>query len=94
MDYILDDFEIPEPSASFQDRLRYLMKLSRTNQAGFARQAGTDPAYLSRVLSGKQEPGQSFINRLVVNLGVSKEWLTTGPTPAFRRPAGPNRATP
>lgn len=92
MDYILDDFEMPEPSASFQDRLRYLMKLSRTNQAGFARQAGTDPAYLSRVLSGKQEPGQSFVNRLVVNLGVSKEWLTTGrdvPYPRVSAPCGP-----
>ncbi len=77
--------DIPEPTADIADRLRYLIRLSRHNQAGFARLSGTDPAYLSRVLTGKQEAGEGFINRLVVNLGVSKEWLTSGHDVPFPR---------
>lgn len=87
MDNIEGNLTIPEPTASFTDRLRYLIKLSRHTQAQFARLTDTDPGQMSRILSGKQAPGNSFINRLVVNLGVSKEWLLEGTDVPFPRPA-------
>ena len=77
--------EIPEPTATITDRIRYLISLSRSNQARFAQHSGIDPGYLSRVLTGKQEASEGFINRLVVNLGVSKEWLMTGHDVPFPR---------
>lgn len=86
MDKPLDSLELPAPAASLVDRIRYLMKLSRRNQSAFARLTDTDPAQLSRILSGKQEPGDSFINRLVLNLGVSKEWLVAGTDVPFPKP--------
>lgn len=76
---------IPEPTASILDRVRYLINFSRHNQASFARLNGIDPAYLSRILNGRLEPSEGFINRLVVNMGVSKEWLTTGRNVPFPR---------
>lgn len=84
---MVDNLDLPEPTASFTDRLRYLLKLSRHTQASFARLTDTDPGQLSRILSGKQEPGGSFINRLVINLGVSKDWLLSGHDVPFPRPA-------
>lgn len=85
MDSPLNNLEMPRPSATFTDRLRYLIKLSHLNQAGFAKAVGIDPANLSRILTGKQEAGESFINRVVVNLGVSKEWLVSGNDVPFPR---------
>lgn len=87
MPHPFDDPGIPAPTADIRDRIRYLIALSRRTQADFAALTETDPAYLSRVLSGKQQPGRSFINRLVVNIGVSKEWLTTGFDVPFPRAA-------
>lgn len=84
---MVDHLDLPEPTASFTDRLRYLLKLSRHTQTSFARLTDTDPGQLSRILSGKQEPGTGFINRLVINLGVSKDWLLTGHDVPFPRPA-------
>lgn len=80
MDNIIDieEIQLPEPTATSTDRLRYLIKLSRLTQASFAKKAGVDPAYLSRILTGKHNLRESLINRLVVNLGVSKEWLISG----------------
>ncbi len=88
----LDKLEIPEPTAGITARLRYLIDLSRRTQADFARLAGCDPAYLSRVLSGKQGLSTNFVNRLVVNLGVSREWLLSGHDVPFPRPHSTDNA--
>lgn len=69
---------VPEPSADVVARIKYLIDSSRHTQASFANLVGVDPANLSRILSRKMKAGESFLNRLVVNLGVSKEWLSTG----------------
>ncbi len=97
MENSIDNLNLPAPTASFTDRLRYLMKLSRHNQGAFARLTDTDPGQLSRILSGKQEPGANFINRLIINLGVSRQWLLNGTDVPFPRPVhseAPNAGAP
>ena len=60
------------------DRLRYLVKMSKMTQARFAEQIGIDPSNLSKHLSGKSPVSESLINRIVVEMGVSKQWLRDG----------------
>ena len=78
---------LPASEATVVDRIKYLIKLSRHTQASFSTLIGVDPASLSRVMSGKSEPSEGFINRIVVNLGVSKDWLTRGADVPFPRTA-------
>lgn len=85
MDNALDMLHVPESSASQIDRLRYLIKLSRMNQAQFAERVGVDPSNLSRILSGRTVMTDTFINRVVVNTGVSKPWLQDGNGVPFPR---------
>lgn len=74
----IDHLELPAPTADILARIRYLVRLSRHTQAEFGRKVNVDPANLSRILSNKLPVSDSFINKLVVNLGVSKQWLLTG----------------
>ena len=78
MSETLDRLDPPSPGATVTDRIKYLIKLTRHTQASFARLIGTDPASISRVLSGKTPPSEAFVNRIVVNLNVSKQWLANG----------------
>ncbi len=80
-----EDPGLPGAGATVIDRIKYLIKLSRNTQASFSTLIGVDPASLSRVLSGKSDPTDGFINRIVVNLGVSKEWLADGADVPFPR---------
>lgn len=82
---IFDALDMPATSATVIDRLKYLIQLSRRTQQQFATSAGVDPSNLSRILSGVLRPSDSFINKLVVNLGVSKEWLVSGTDVPFPR---------
>lgn len=79
------DDKLDMPAATVIDRIKYLIKLTRHNQASFSAKLGIDPASLSRVLGSKKEPSESFINRIVVNLGVSKDWLVDGSDVPFPR---------
>lgn len=85
MEANFDQLAMPEASASVLDRIKYLIKLSRHTQNSFSKLLGLDPASLSRVLSGKSKPSESLINRIVVNLGVSKDWLVRGTDVPFPR---------
>lgn len=78
MDDIFAPLEAPASGATTLQRLRYLQQLSRRNQAGFAKLLGVEASTMSRVLSGRQPITDAFINKVVVNVGVSKEWLSTG----------------
>lgn len=70
---------LPEKqSSTILDRLHYLREILKMNQSTFGRKIGVDASFISRIMSGKLAISQSFINRVVVNLGVSKEWLETG----------------
>ncbi|MDE6099373.1 MAG: XRE family transcriptional regulator [Muribaculaceae bacterium] len=76
----MDNLEIipPQPMATPVDRVRYLIRLLRKTQAQFGQLIGLDPSNLSRALSGGNPLRDTFLNRIVVNVGVSKEWLLHG----------------
>ncbi|MDE6266564.1 MAG: XRE family transcriptional regulator [Muribaculaceae bacterium] len=69
-------------------RIRYLIKLSGKSQAEFARMLSIDPSNLSKHLSGKLAVSDSLINRIVVDMGVSKQWLRDGDDVPFSKNAG------
>ncbi|MDE6198005.1 MAG: LexA family transcriptional regulator [Muribaculaceae bacterium] len=80
-----DRLDMPAASADVLDRIRYLIQLTRNTQASFGKAIGVDAASVSRVLGGRTAPSESFLNRIVVNLGVSKKWLTEGTDVPFPR---------
>lgn len=69
---------IPHPTASVADRLKYLIHLGRMTQAQFAEKIGMNPSNISKVLTGKMTISEAMINRVVVDMGVSKAWLRDG----------------
>lgn len=77
--------KMPEAEASVLDRIRYLIKLTRNTQSSFGKLIGVDAATVSRILSGRVAPSESFLNRIVVNMGVSKAWLAEGSDVPFPR---------
>lgn len=66
------------PASSIVDRIRYLIELRRLTQTEFARLVGVYPTNISKVLTGKLGVSEGMINRIVVNMGVSKTWLRDG----------------
>ena len=68
------------------DRVRYLMKISRLTQSSMARRLGVDSPYMSKVMSGRLPFSEGFINRIVVDMGVSKQWLKEGTNVPFPKP--------
>ncbi len=60
------------------NRIKYLMKEFNYRQVDFARKIDVDASNLSKYLNGRLPISDSFVNRLVVNLGVSKQWLEDG----------------
>lgn len=60
------------------ERIKYLIKELNYKQADFARRIDVDTSNLSKYLNGKLPLSESLINRIVVNLGVSKQWLEEG----------------
>lgn len=88
MKEFIQEIPMPEPSATMLDRLRFLVSASRRSQAKFSKLIDIDPSSMSRLLSGRIPITRQFINRLVVNLGISKEWFTDGVGVPFPREAG------
>ena len=60
------------------DRLKYIIREMGLTQSEFAQRVGVDSSNLSKYLNGKLAVNDSLLNRVVVNLGLSKEWLVTG----------------
>ena len=83
---------MPEKGAGVVARIKYLIKLTRHTQAAFGALIGVDSATLSRVLTGKTPASDSFINKIVVNLGVSKDWLVDGSDVPFPKSVDAHRA--
>ena len=67
-----------EKNAEIIDRIKYLMKEMGLKQVQFAERIGVDTSNLSKYLNAHMPLSESFLNRMVVNLGVSKEWLLDG----------------
>lgn len=81
----LDGLTMPDVHATIMDRIRYLIIRMRLTQAAFGEKIGVDPSNMSKMLSGQQRITDRVINLIVVNFGVSKQWLTEGTDVPFPR---------
>lgn len=81
---------MPSQSENIIDRIRYLMTSTRISQAAMARRLGVDPAYMSKILSGRLPVTDGFINRIVIDMGVSKQWLKHGTDIPYPKPMHAN----
>lgn len=77
-----------EQHADIIDRIKHLITVSRMSQAEFGRRIGVDPANMSKYLSGKIPVTDRLINKIVVDLGVSKRWLRDGDDIPFAKSRG------
>ncbi|MDD2961517.1 MAG: XRE family transcriptional regulator [Muribaculaceae bacterium] len=59
-------------------RIKYLISEKDITQNEFAGLVEINSSNLSKHLNGKLPINESLLNRLVVNLGVSKDWLKSG----------------
>ena len=60
------------------ERIKQLIDDLGITQSEFAKRISIDASNFSKHLTGKLAISDSLINKIVVELGVSKEWLTTG----------------
>ncbi|MBO4995807.1 MAG: LexA family transcriptional regulator [Muribaculaceae bacterium] len=67
-----------ETNVTIPDRIRFLMSRQHMSQQQFAQRVGINPSNMSKFLSGKLPITDGFINKIVVNMGVSKQWLVDG----------------
>lgn len=72
-------------------RIRYLLDHSPASltQAEMARRIGMDPSNFSKHLSGKLPISRALVNRIVVDLGISKTWLEKGEGMPFEKRTAP-----
>ena len=75
----------PDITATVIDRIKYLIKFKRMTQAQFGEAISVDPSNMSKILSGRIPITDRIINRIVVDLGVSKDWLVNGNDVPFPR---------
>lgn len=73
-----ENLELPGENATVLDRVRYLITRLRKTQQQFATLIGVDGPNLSRIINGRAPFSDAMINRIVVNIGVSKDWLLHG----------------
>lgn len=79
----------PEPDTHAEtplDRLRYLLQQRRMTQAAMARALGIDSPRLSKIFSGRLPLTEGFINKVAVDMGVSKQWLLSGAGLPYGKP--------
>ncbi|MCM1336802.1 MAG: XRE family transcriptional regulator [Candidatus Amulumruptor caecigallinarius] len=75
-------------SQAILSRIRHLIDMSRMSQAQFARRIGIDPSNMSKHLTGKLPVTDGLINRIVADMGVSKQWLRDGTDIPFPKGRG------
>lgn len=88
LDRRLDNMPQPDAHATVAQRIRYLIALMRKTQAQFGQLIDMDPSNVSKLLSGRIPVTDRVLNLMVVNLGVSKEWLVNGTDVPFPRSQG------
>ena len=69
------------------DRLRHIMQLKHLSQRRLAQLLRIDPSNLSKVMNGKLPFTEGLINRIVVDLGISKSWLRDGTGLPYDKPS-------
>ncbi len=67
------------------DRIKYLIREIGLTQGEFAEKIGCDQSNLSKHLNGKLPISESLINKIVINMGVSKAWLKDGSDVPFAK---------
>lgn len=82
----------PIPHVSSAERIRFLIKKLGISQAEFARRIGVDPANMSKHLNGHLPVTRGLLNRIAVEMGVSKRWLESGEDVPFSKSASGGRA--
>ena len=60
------------------ERIKHLISELGYKQADFARKIDMDPSNLSKYLNGRLPINDSVTNKVIVNMGVSKQWLLEG----------------
>ena len=68
----------PGEDSSAVERIRYLIVIMHQTQRSFAHLIGLNPTNLSKILNGRTPVTTGIINRILVNTGVSRVWLTDG----------------
>ncbi|MBP5560411.1 MAG: LexA family transcriptional regulator [Muribaculaceae bacterium] len=71
------------------NRIKYLIAEMGGRQAQFAKKVDINPSNLSKYLNGRLPVSDALINKIVVNMGVSKQWLETGDDLPFAKQAAP-----
>lgn len=66
-------------------RIKFLIKAMGLSQGQFARKLDIDPGNISKHLNGKLPISRGLINRIAIDLGVSKNWLATGVGTPFEK---------
>ncbi len=59
-------------------RLKQLIKDMGMNQSAFAERIGVDASNFSKLINGKLALSENLINRVAIEIKVSKKWLLTG----------------
>lgn len=77
-----------QKNAEIIARIKYLMKEMGVRQVQFAQRIGVDTSNLSKYLNGHMPLSDSLLNRIVVNLGVNKQWLLNGTDLPFAKTSG------
>ncbi|MCM1484449.1 MAG: XRE family transcriptional regulator [Muribaculaceae bacterium] len=93
----MNTLDTPSGAVTVADRIRYIIKQSRMSQAQFSRRLGIDPANLSKHLNGHLPITAGLINRIAVDMGISKRWLLDGSDVPFSKhpePAANKNLTP
>ena len=71
------------------ERIKFLIKNLNYRQNEFAQKIGVDNSNLSKYLNRRLPVSEALVNRIVVNLGVSKEWLEKGTDLPFAKHVAP-----
>ncbi len=74
-------------SSEIIGRIKFLIDTMGMSQGQFARRLGIDPANISKHLNGRLPITNGLVNRIAVDLGVSKHWLASGEGVPFPKSA-------
>lgn len=74
-------------------RIKELIKDMGISQNEFASRINTDCSNFSKQINGKLAISRVLTNKIIVDLGVSKEWLIDGKGEKFKAPATSNSKT-
>lgn len=72
------------------NRIRQLMDHLGLSQSAFAEKIGIDPSNFSKHINGKLPLSDNLFNKIVVAIGTSKEWLTSGKGSMWQPATGHN----